>query len=168
MKIYVLLVFLLLASAATAASAQADNSNLELKAGWNLISSPVEDGIPSEKFSAQCKIKSGPWIWDAGLGNYVQTKNLQPYVGTWVKVEKDCSVSFFDTKIKTMKDLLLKKSWNLISGIGQLSDFGGCAIKSGPWEYNTSKKNYVKTDVFNPDKGYWIKVKSDCVLAEKK
>jgi len=164
--LFVSFVFILFAAAAAAETIPTPPESMALYEGWNLISSPLEDGISNATIAKYCKIKSGPWIYDTSTKDYTKTDKVMPYVGAWVKVEKDCFVPKED-EIETIGGASLKKGWNIISGSGDFSELAGCTVTSGPWAYDNADNAYVKANNFDPSKGYWVKVSANCILSKK-
>ena len=165
-KIFVSFIFLLFAAAA-AQEIPAMPGSLELKAGWNLVASPVEGGISNATIAKYCTIKSGPWLYDAATNEYKKSDKLLPFIGTWIKVDKACSVPLIEEELEEVQTLQLKKGWNIISNTGDFADLTGCTVTSGPWEYITATNSYTKATTFSFYKGYWLKVSADCTLKKK-
>jgi len=168
-KITILFVFILFAAAAAAETIPAAPGSLALKAGWNLISSPTEEPILSTVIASYCTITAGPYYYDTSISPkaYKKSDRIQAFTGYWIRVEKACSVSVGDTDILEMKSLTLTKGWNIISGIGDFSDWEGCTVLGGPWAYSNSLNAYNKETVLTPSKGYWVRVADTCTLKKK-
>jgi hypothetical protein len=139
------------------------NENLEK--GWNLISSPVENGYSVSLIKEQCAVQSGPWVWDAVDQEYAKVSKIVPAKGSWIKVADDCRYDVLGTQITSFEELQLEKGWNLVSLFGDISNITGtCDITSGPWWWDVDDQIYREASHLNPIFGYWIKVKDDCIL----
>jgi len=62
----------------------------QLNSGWNQIGSPTQ----STTFSpGNCNLISGPWWYDPVQHIYVNSNNIEPGKGYWIKVSDSCSLS---------------------------------------------------------------------------
>ena len=155
-KLLVTFIFLLFAAAA-AQTEPPMPGGLTLKAGWNLISNPAEESITSATFAKYCNVLYGPKFYDTSTKQFAAA-GVEPFVGSWVRVQKDCRVPTGDTEITAMQTLQLAKGWNIISGIGDFSKMTGCNVTRGPLAYDTATKKFVTETVLSPEKGYYLRV----------
>jgi len=148
----------------------AESVTIYLGPGWNIISSPVLEGFSPSEINKGCVLKSGPWSWSLISGEYNKEKYIVPYQGYWVFIKDNCGFSVTGTKITVMPEVRLYKGWNLVSGIGAVTEITGtCQITSGPWWYDNTgamgcKGCYYKATGMDPSVGYWIRVSEDCIL----
>lgn len=152
-----LFIFLLSISIASAAT-------LELSKGWNLVSSPIEEGITKTELDSKCNLeKVNMWKFDAEQG-YIATERIDPGQGVWIKLKESCTFTKTGSAVTTSPTL--KKGWNLISASGKLADAKGeCVVLEKVWKFDTTK-GYVEVDYVTADEGIWVKVEADCTFGK--
>ncbi|MBI4177401.1 MAG: hypothetical protein HY516_03460 [Candidatus Aenigmarchaeota archaeon] len=101
---------------------------LSLEKGWNLVSSPVGENIPTSLLKQECKLNGPVWHWDNILstsdrwrssdseykGN-PEITNLNMDKAYWVYVEEPCKI-YLTGKERPEKGIIgLFEGWNMIS-----------------------------------------------------
>ena len=137
----------------------AHTPTMTLYAGWNLISFPVipADTTPTTIFGQDLY---GIYTWD-GSGYTVPTY-VEPYVGYWVLVIDDVTISVTGTTVGT-DDVTLSSGWSLI-GPGSTSTLSGDVF---PGYYQTvtwDGQGYVSSMVLDPGVGYWALVLTETTV----
>jgi hypothetical protein len=129
------------------------NFNLNLKAGWNLVSNPIEDDInvssKIQNLEKLYKYSQGIWSDD----NYTLTQNE----GVWLQLNTDESIELKGDSYPLAIEQN-STTWNLI-GIGEdILEINSTELNSSDviWIYNS--KEWIK----NPSKiyrgyGAWVK-----------
>lgn len=145
--------------------------SIELKKGWNLIS-PSDERLSSEYLSG-CQIASGPWEWDGQLFKYKKATLLKPMNSYWVRVDQDCSLTINSSgeAESREKSTTLKPGWNLISSTSNYNweQIKGSCQLSINWLFSASGSDYSMVSPranLEPFRGYWVKVKTTCVITE--
>ena len=144
-----------------ACSSDAIDLTLTYSAGWNLIGLPVdaEDGNYLALFPEA--LENTLYSFDGG--SYVNTVELNPGVGYWLRFNGSGSETVTGTVINDMI-LTLQEGWNLISGItfpveiNNISDPEGLIISGTTYGFNGS---YVPAEMLEPGQGYWLRSSGD-------
>ena len=99
-------------------------------------------------------------------GSYINTVELSPGVGYWLRFNNPGSEIVSGTVINAMT-LTLQEGWNLVSGItypveiDTISDLEGLIISGTIYGFDGS---YVPAEVLEPGKGYWLRSSGDGVI----
>ena len=145
--------------------------SIELKPGWNQISSPIAEGIDIATIENSCTIlqykNQKLWAWDAQAQVWTYPTKVEPLKGYWVYVAYVCTVPISGTP-ETYSTLQLYKGWNKVSASGALSAISGtCAghmVGNWIWNWDKATDSWIHPTEMQLDKGYWIKVDTDCVM----
>ena len=65
--------------------------SVPLKAGWNMIGTPVST-VQFSDYAGNCQVTSGPWNYSPSAGQYAQSSMLEPGKGYWVNVAGACTL----------------------------------------------------------------------------
>jgi len=152
------------------ASASASQS-IELKPGWNQISSPIAEGIDISTIESSCTIlqykNQKLWAWNADAQIWTNPAKVEPLKGYWVYAAYVCTVPLSGTPA-TFSSIQLYKGWNKVSASGALSAISGtCAghmVGNWIWNWDKATDSWIHPTEMQPDKGYWIKVDTDCAI----
>ncbi len=153
---------------------------LEIKAGWNMISSP-NDKIFNLNGLSGCEILSGPWYWDHSQYKYIKADKIEPLRGYWIYAKSDCTATFSGSAAAgNMTEILLKPGWNLISGVAETSFKASqvnCSLKQTGTVYrslftwNSTEKKYDRISLEQNMKvktGYFVYVENTCKISAVK
>jgi len=148
---------------------------LDLRAGWNMISFPVQpdNADPDSIFSGYYVM----YKWDAGNRKYVQCggsgfepdENIAPGKGYWVNVLAGENVVVSGTPADDLT-LSLSTGWNLIgaplggANIANPDDTPDGSVLPSAYTWNAENKKYVSTQQLVAGKGYWVNALNNCVL----
>lgn len=135
---------------------------LDLHAGWNMISSPI-NAVPLSVIQGTCLISNGPWWWTGT--HYQQSATIEPAKGYWVLVGDACTMVAYGSSFP--QTLHLAPGWNMISSSGSWNQMntGGCSLLSGPFWYDGTKYQQVPPEApLDGFKGYWVKVDGNCIV----
>lgn len=179
-------------SAPTTKPPERETFTLNLKKGWNMVSTPViGTGLCKKGKVCPAVITDGADITSttclpAKLWHYANSKynfygELAPDVytaaggavfgpgGFWVKAVQDCKIELSASQ-KNFKPMNLQPGWNQIGAFYETTAFSvvkaDCVVLSGPWHYNALTKKYEKVSILEPGEGYFVKVASACTLGE--
>ncbi|NYZ78256.1 hypothetical protein H0N96_02530, partial [Candidatus Micrarchaeota archaeon] len=171
-------------SATPPAPPEKETFTLNLKKGWNMLSTPISDGAPPCTGVCRAMLWPGAMITSTTCSPaklwYYENGGYQNYGmladggwvhtgGFWVKVAEDCKVELSASR-KNFGQVSLQTGWNQIGAFYEPTAFknvqGACVVLSGPWHYNAFTKNYEKASVLQPGEGYFVKVASNCILNE--
>jgi hypothetical protein len=143
---------------------------LDLHAGWNMISTPV-NAISLSAIQGDCNVTDGPWAWDGS--QYQQVSILLPLEGYWVKVSAACTLQVTGRPRSNTQSVSLNDGWNMISSYlswVQLNRVlsnatGGCRLESGPWWWDGQRYQRIQPDqALDGFKGYWVEVFGGCIV----
>lgn len=145
----------------------AQNYELNLKTGWNLISIPIN--VKSlEKDSLFSNLGTQIYVYIAGSG-YRTVDSLLNGVGYWIKSKSDTTLNIFGAR-RPIDSIYVKTGWNIIGSVSNPVSVSN--IKTNPdgiigsnffyYDYG-----YKLADTIQPFLGYWVKIKSDGYLILK-
>jgi len=128
--------------------------NLELRAGWNMVSLPV---IPDDPMASS--ILSGLGFYQlvtwSGTG-YVAVTEFEAGRGYWLLVLEDVNVTVSGMPVDSL-NLSLSAGWNMIGGtfdevqaVDVFPDFYQLVTWTG--------SGYTPATIFEPGNGYWALV----------
>jgi hypothetical protein len=151
---------------------------LNLSAGWNLFSTPLQSNISLEfiRYPANCRFTSLLYAYDPVARNYAYAKYVNSSrSGFWIKTDQACSVKVGGEYIPSLEEYFglgvpMAKGWNIIGGLPAKAEVGllkGCNITGGPaWFDPTSgeKGTWMKASNLMPGLGYTIQVADACAL----
>ncbi|MFH1199995.1 MAG: hypothetical protein V1708_02920, partial [Candidatus Micrarchaeota archaeon] len=93
---------------------------------------------------------------------------VDPSDGFWAKSKKACSITFEgDSRYNGLiGQHTLPAGWNQksfgLESTGAAGMLSSCKVSSGPWYYDNPSGKWVKVTNFEPGKGYFIKLASQC------
>jgi hypothetical protein len=140
---------------------------LSLKAGWNMVSVPLNpvDNSTSAVFPGV----AGVFTWNATSRSYYEPEVIDPKKGYWVAVTENTTITINGTPVDTWTTYI-KAGWNMIGSVAANSsiadpddDPDGSIIPPAYW-WDSESKSYVLATDIDPGKGYWIASVNDCVL----
>ena len=128
--------------------------NLELRAGWNMVSLPVlpDDPLASSVLSGIGFYQLVTW---SGTG-YVAATEFEAGRGYWLLVLEDVNVSVSGTSVDSLV-LSLSPGWNMVGGTfdeAQAADVFPDFYQLVTW----TGTGYTPASTFEPGKGYWALV----------
>ncbi|NMG82968.1 MAG: DUF11 domain-containing protein [Methanosarcinales archaeon] len=143
---------------------------IDLKAGWNAISFPVNMTNPSIS-----NIFSGlscyfVYTWDSVGHQYVkETGDVQVCEGYWVFVPGDTSITVCGIPVCECK-VDLTAGWNMLGSIAidtnivNPNDMPDYSVWDKAYAWLPGGYLYIKTQNIDPCKGYWVLAFNDCTL----
>lgn len=163
---------------------------LEIKEGLNLISSPIEGGIPLSRIEQDCgtlreigvpgSVQAKAWSWDAAARQWQNPTVVNPGKGTWISSTRQCFVTVSGTPFKG--EISLSSGLNLISSNGDINridhtcggKFRDIGVPEGPqkktWSWNASTRSWyhpheLSPPNLDPRNGAWVSVTEACAFA---
>jgi len=164
---------------------------IELKAGWNLISfdvQPADGRLPEvlESIAGSYKLVQG---FDPVLGGLTFDPELMEFStlyemdgkhGYWVWVEEDCALTVRGRELAERQRLSLRTGWNLISYLPDeprpvaeaLRSMEGKYERVVGWEPGVGSVTYdpalpgplCELQEMKPGRGYWVRMREPGVL----
>ena len=146
---------------------------VQLKKGWNLISTPVLDSknTPFLSIKTTCKFTSDLLTYNHG--NVKADSIVNSKSGFWISVDSDCSIDVPGDSIYTIDTYLgrgiqLESGWNFVGGAPTKLEFGkilgDCDILKGPYKYNDAQNKWEISVFMEPGLGYAVASQSACKL----
>lgn len=154
---------------------------LELKKGWNLVSSPVklEDELPGKAQVVATSCESPKiFVYDPSENKYVTegygleiNESIPVPDAFWVKATSPCKVTFrgeYESSYENTWKPREGRGWIAIGGPYNKVKFeeiaGDCEVLSGPWSFDTAVWRWRKSTALEPGKGYFVKLGGSCTL----
>ena len=147
----------------------AQQIDLPLQVGWNLVSVPFSDAeytVPQNAILAIYGYNSST----KGYETVSRIESLVPGGAYWIALGRDCTVTVTGTPISPVT-AHLKQGWNLIGSTAGQSAFDSIAITpTGSWAmsfvygYDSQTKGYGQSTELQPGEGYWGAVTRDCTI----
>ena len=137
-------------------SVQVQNATvvLELDAGWNMVSLPVEPSDPSAN-SVLDGVEYYQLVTWSGSG-YIEATGFKWGQGYWLLVLQDINVSVTRKPLSAVK-LPLKPGWNMVGGPN--STVAAVKVFEEYYQLVTwSGSGYLESSEFEPGMGYWALV----------
>ena len=140
---------------------------LELRIGWNLVSSPTNITFDTNKIKNVDN--KTLWTFSANKWNKNYGVSIPPGQGFWVKMTKNENISLARKRGYRISDLKINDGWNLIgmsTDSERVNDIIGVFRASILWEFKYSKKlkRYVWRERTISDRssiyegqGFWLK-----------
>ena len=130
--------------------------DMELTAGWNLISLPVSPD--DNQLSSLFPEATVAYKFDE---TYQPVQQLYPGIGYWVKVPEDKTYKISGQPFRQYS-LELSEGWHLMGALNTAaSPTPGDAI-SAKFEFEES---YIEADQLTPGKGCWVKIIKACTFS---
>jgi uncharacterized caspase-like protein len=145
----------------------AEEIDLSLQAGWNMVSIPVTPADNST--GAVLPGVAGVFAWNAASREYYEPAVIDTEKGYWVAVTEDTTITVNGTPVDTWTTDI-KAGWNMIGSVNMTVSIAdpndnpdGSVIPPAYW-WDPESKSYVVTTDVEPGKGYWTASVNDCVL----
>ncbi|MCK5213407.1 MAG: hypothetical protein KAQ74_05725, partial [Dehalococcoidia bacterium] len=142
---------------------------LSLKAGWNMVSVPVQAADMST--SAVFPGADAVYTWNAIGKSYSMPTTIAPEEGYWVAVSTDQIVIVEGTPVDSWEEEPISAGWNMIGSVcGESVDFSNPAdapdgsVEGFAYAWDPLAKSYSYTTTIEPGKGYWIAATQECTL----
>jgi hypothetical protein len=150
----------------------AQQSELALEAGWNMISlagQPLQTDPSSLKGESQTAMLP-MFRWNPSGFSYQQAKELKLGEGYWMlSLSQDGESLSLPLKAVDNYSVQLKAGWNLIGSVAQPFDFANAvdhpdgAIAPGSlYGWRPKGYSYKAVDRIEPGQGYWVLAFEDC------
>ncbi|MBN1856923.1 MAG: SMP-30/gluconolactonase/LRE family protein [Dehalococcoidia bacterium] len=142
--------------------------DLVLKAGWNMVSVPVqpEDNAVGEVFPDIEAI----YTWDPMDKAYEVPAVVEPRCGYWVAVTSDRTISVEGLAVNRWASIVLA-GWNMVGSVcggtcsvGDASEVSGEYVENFVYCWDPVSKSYQYGTDICPCKGYWAAATDSCVL----
>lgn len=158
---------------------ETETYTVNLKKGWNLISSPVavtEEGRSTAKVIESTCDTSKIFAYDQSSKSYIYDSYSLAEGGYvpvpdafWVKVNEPCKVTFEGAvQYDYEHGLDIQSGWVAIGSPYSSTNYedilGDCTKVSGPWRFNPSAWKWEKAETLKPGEGYFLKVSGACTL----
>jgi len=144
---------------------------LELLAGWNMVSVPVMPADASRAAVFPPADVVAVYTWNPGTKSYEVPTNIAPEVGYWVAVTGDKTITVTGTP-KTTWTSSLTTGWNMVGSVygdsvavGALDDDpSGSILDSAIYWWNPVSKSYETATSIVEGQGYWAATTVGCTL----
>lgn len=142
-----------------AKSSQQYTATVNVNAGWNLISLPI-NVVDNRKIILFPDATSSAFKYDNG---YLQSDSIYSGVGYWLKFPSTGSYNFNGLEMDSIV-LNVRTGWNLIGSINRTVDVNNIVtvpeniLNSSFYGYENA---YLSVTTILPGKAYWIKVNQD-------
>jgi len=132
-----------------------------LMEGWNLVSFPTINPVPSLDLVAFCPgVAGGIWYLPRGedIGSFatLSDPNLSPGIGYSIYSKESCD---FDISSYGLADhilVTLHEGWNLLGG-ADVPDINTVYTTAGEiWEWDTQRQDYASATSGSSQKGYFV------------
>lgn len=145
---------------------------LNIKERFNLISSPVLEGVTIAEIEAQCgtltrvgKPSNKMWMWDASRQVWINPTEVGPGQGAWIYSSRACSVPVVGRAFDGI--VTLRKAFNLIGSLGSFDEsVGSCGTRFlavGPktnkqvtWGWDADLQQWYNPRNLDPRNGFWV------------
>ena len=141
---------------------------MDLKAGWNMISVPLAPDNCSVYaiFGSIPTLETMPVVtWDSP--SFVEVEEIEPKMGYWVFTPTDATINVAGKPI-TDTTLILEAGWNMVGTIGldnlMISTIPNQAPQSPAVTWITP--SFVETGVIEPGKSAWVFVTTDTTAVQ--
>ena len=140
---------------------------LDLKAGWNMVSLPVNpsDNSTSSVFAGTEIV----YTWNPDTKSYYIPASIAPNRGYWVAVLSDVDLSV--TGIPCYEwTAPITAGWNMVGSVMDPVDFGDPqdepdgSVEGFNYWYNPATSSYEFSTAIDPTKGYWVAAVQNCTL----
>jgi len=145
--------------------------NIKLSPGYNMISSPVLEGVDVSDIYNSCDTSGITYWYNPEKNAYDTVSRLEPTKGYWLRSSEECTINVEGALQTPITSIPLKKGWNMFSGTDVLNEtIGDCngKIKNIAWHYDPDKGEYQAlgrtSGDLRPNNGYWILASEDCIL----
>ncbi len=149
-----------------------DTIEFELKAGWNMVSVPLELAEGEDTVAAVFKGEIvAIYTWDPVAKSYTAPDAIEPEVGYWVAVTEDKTITVTGTPLSDW-DSDLTTGWNMVGSVcgdavnvNALDDGPGDSVITGSiYCWNPTGKSYTTANEIAEGQGYWVATIADCTL----
>ena len=143
---------------------------LQLKAGWNMVSVPLALANPAT--GAVFENADAIYTWDPTTKSYISPDEIVARVGYWVAVAEDTTFSLTGTAVTEWAEPGLQRGWNMIgSTYGDIcsfvepSDNPDLSVEGFAYWWDPVTKSYQYCSGIEPCKGYWAAATCACELS---
>jgi len=145
---------------------------LDLEAGWNMVSVPVVPADTSRAAVFPPADVVAVYTWNPVTKSYEVPTNIAPEVGYWVAVTGDKTITVTGTPATSWEDHPLIAGWNMVGSVygnsvaaGDLDDDPSGSILDGAiYWWNPGSKSYVGASQIDEGLGYWMATTENCTL----
>jgi len=145
--------------------------NIALKAGWNMVSVPLELDDASRAAVFPPADVVAVYTWNPGTKSYEVPTNIAPEVGYWVAVTGDKTITVTGTP-KTTWTSSLTTGWNMVGSVygdsvavgALVDDPSGSILDSAIYWWNPVSKSYETATSIVEGQGYWAATTQNCTL----
>ena len=146
-----------------------ESIDLELKAGWNMVSVPIQ----ARDMSSGTIFGSAEAVywWNPVTKSYTIPTSIDPKKGYWVAVSSDQTVTVTGEPVENWTGSL-SAGWNMIGSVsgdpiavGNLDDVPADTVQDGAiYTWNPTGKCYSIASQIEEGKGYWAACTAACDL----
>jgi streptogramin lyase len=145
--------------------------NTFLKAGWNMVSTPVvlSNPLVEALIPQGSNIIPPLYTYDPSNFSYKEVSEVKPGEGYWVLTIADEVISTSGTPVTSLV-LNLKPGWNMIGSVISNVDFTDPqdtpddSVILPIYTYNPTTFSYEEKTIIEPGVGYWVLSLQDCTL----
>ncbi len=147
--------------------------DLDLAAGWNMVSVPVVPADSSRAAVFPTADVVAVYTWNPGAKSFGVPDFIEPEVGYWVAVTEGKTITVTGTPVTPETwTVHLYEGWNMIGGPysataiskNDLYDGGAGALRSEYMYWWDPDGQYVDEDELEQGKGYWMAATGECDL----
>jgi len=146
--------------------------DVDLKAGWNMVSVPVVPADTSRAAVFPPADVVAVYTWNPSQKSYEVPISIAPEVGYWVAVTTDKTITITGTPVTTWTSSLIA-GWNMVGSV--CGDPVAVAelttdvspdplVRGAVYAWNPTQKSYSPADAVAEGLGYWVAVTSGCNL----
>ncbi len=146
--------------------------DLSVKAGWNMVSVPLEldpeSSAPANVFPGSVAV----YTWDPEQKSYYTPTTIEPECGYWVAMTRDDTITVTGTPVRDWTCHVCA-GWNMVGSVHGASvavaDLTTDAdpdplLRNAIYRWNPSNKSYESVTDIQPGEGYWLATTADCLL----
>jgi len=146
----------------------AQTVNIELKAGWNMVSVPVVgDSMSVDMVFPDAEVV---YTWDPATKSYYMPDTIDPTRAYWVASLTDDTVMFTGTPV-TGWEVQVEQGWNMLGSIypavvdfNEPDDEPDSAVEGFTYSWDPTAKSYTFKHSIDPTAGHWVAAVEDCSL----
>jgi hypothetical protein len=134
-------------------------SKIHLKTGWNLASLPFQSdtGFPLADYFPEAQTA---YIFNNG--SYIQTNNIPPGKGFWIKIPEDKTYIFMGEPLNSYTETF-SEGWHMVG-----SSFHSSQPVTEPEDciqaiFVYKEGSYQQATRLEPGLGYWVKIREECI-----
>jgi hypothetical protein len=141
--------------------------HLSLKAGWNMVSVPLQ--ISNNATSAVFPGVSAVFAWNPATKSYIIPTVIEPHRGYWVAVAQDTNLTLAGIPVDTWTSDL-SAGWNMVGSVSvnailaASDDNPDDSVIHAAYYWDPVTKSYTPANSIEQGKGYWVATVRDCDL----